>query len=102
MLTKCRGGTFQVKKNFSKGQVKIMNIFKWKRRRSSNLRNTQSRWRFGTKSAKNFQERVINVGQRPLNFEESVSDDTLNEAQIEFVDNTIKSSKYTLLTFLPK
>ena len=42
------------------------------------------------------------MGQRPLNLEESVSDDTLNEAQIEFVDNTIKSSKYTLLTFLPK
>ena len=81
-----------------------MNIFKWKRRRASNLRNTQSRWRFGTKSAKNFQERVIYVGQRSLNFEESVSDqDTFNdEAQIEFVDNTIKSSKYTLLTFLPK
>ena len=78
-----------------------MHIFK-KFRGSNNSRRRQSRWRFGTKSAKNFENRTVNVGHRELDFglETEVTDEA--EAQIEFVDNTIKSSKYTILTFLPK
>ena len=82
-----------------------MHIFK-KFRRSNNSRRRQSRWRFGTKSAKNFENRTVNVGHRELDFgpETEVTDASNEEAevQIEFVDNTIKSSKYTILTFLPK
>ena len=77
-----------------------MHIFKQNRGRSTNMQRRQSRWRFGTKSAKNFQNRIINIGHREQDFENK--NDNGTEDQIEFVDNTIKSSKYTLLTFLPK
>ena len=78
-----------------------MHIFK-RFRGSNNSRRRQSRWRFGTKSAKNFENRTVNVGHHELDFgpETEVTDEA--EVQIEFVDNTIKSSKYTILTFLPK
>ena len=77
-----------------------MNFFKKKR---PGLQRSQSRWRFGTRSARNFKERVLNVGQRPL----SVNDDpdfgqANQEPQVEFVANQIKSSKYTIITFLPR
>ena len=77
-----------------------MNFFK---KKQTGLQRSQSRWRFGTRSARNFKERVLNVGQRPL----SVNDETDfgqadQEPQTEFVANQIKSSKYTIITFLPR
>ena len=78
-----------------------MHIFK-KNNRSTNSQRRQSRWRFGTKSAKNYENRIVNIGHQELNFEAEVEVNSNNEEQNEFVDNTIKSSKYTILTFLPK
>lgn len=72
---------------------------------SSGLRRSQSRWRFGTRSAKNFKQRVLDIGQKTLDVIDEEPDDAVSqqgEPQVEFVDNTIKSSKYTLLTFVPK
>ena len=66
-----------------------------------------SRWRFGTRSAYNFRERVVHIGQQQgaadaaaEDFEDSNQSDEAQ--QVEFVDNRIKSSKYTILTFLPR
>ena len=62
---------------------------------------SQSRWRFGTKSAKNFKERVLDIGINENELSEG-NDENLRSTQMEFVDNQIKSSRYTILTFLPK
>ena len=79
-----------------------MNFFK-KQQSRPGLQRSQSRWRFGTRSSRNFVKRKINVGQRPLtNFDKDDDDQTDIEPQIEFVGNQIKSSKYTIITFLPR
>ena len=79
-----------------------MNFFK-KQQSRPGLQRSQSRWRFGTRSSRNFVKRKINVGQRPLtNFDKEDDDQTDIEPQIEFVGNQIKSSKYTIITFLPR
>ena len=69
---------------------------------------SNSRWRFGTKSAKNFKERVLFVGNK-TDSEDAVDNEehfqkngSQNEPQMEFVNNQIKSSRYTIFTFLPK
>ena len=79
-----------------------MNFFK-KQQSRPGLQRSQSRWRFGTRSSRNFVKRKINVGQRPLTtFDKDDDDQTDIEPQIEFVGNQIKSSKYTIITFLPR
>ena len=80
----------------------MMNFFKKKSR--PGLQRSQSRWRFGTRSARNFKERVLNIGQRPLSLADDEGDfgQVEQEPQLEFVGNQIKSSKYTIVTFLPR
>ena len=79
-----------------------MNFFK-KQQNRPGLQRSQSRWRFGTRSPRYFVKRKINVGQRPLtNFDKDDDNQTDIEPQIEFVGNQIKSSKYTIITFLPR
>ena len=78
-----------------------MNFFK-KQQSRPGLQRSQSRWRFGTRSSRNFVKRKINVGQRPLTTFDKDDDQTDIEPQIEFVGNQIKSSKYTIITFLPR
>ena len=78
-----------------------MNFFK-KQQSRPGLQRSQSRWRFGTRSSRNFVKRKINVGQRPLTNFDKDDDQTDIEPQIEFVGNQIKSSKYTIITFLPR
>ena len=87
-------------------------------------RRRGSRWRFGTKTAKNFRGRLISIGNKPYIDppvdEVDDGNDTgaaassirsrvgggsrrnPNLPQMEFVENQVKSSRYTILTFLPK
>ena len=81
-----------------------MNFFK-KQQSRPGLQRSQSRWRFGTRSSRNFDKRKINVGQRPfttIQIDNNEQTDIASEPQIEFVGNQIKSSKYTIFTFLPR
>lgn len=65
--------------------------------KKSRRRRRTGRFRFGTKSAGNYKERVISVGNKPLH---DIEDN--HEQQFEFVDNEIKTAKYTAITFLPR
>ena len=80
-----------------------MNFFK-KQQSRPGLQRSRSTWRFGTRS--NFGERRIIVGNKPpasMQFDQPDDSTSENEPQQDqFVGNQIKSSKYTILTFLPR
>ncbi|CAB4067331.1 E7.6.2.1 [Lepeophtheirus salmonis] len=63
-------------------------------------RYSRNRFRFLTtkRNAGRYGNRIINVGDAPPPLLEEEVDDSV---QTVFVDNSIKSSKYTILTFLP-
>ena len=72
-------------------------------------RRQSSRWRFGTRTAKNFKGRLISVGNGdyidpPPELEQDSRSSRRggNLPQTEFVGNQVKSSRYTVLTFVPK
>ena len=62
-------------------------------------RKKSKRWRFMTRkdNPSNFEGRTVFIGRT------ATQDDQLDEdKQIHFTNNAIKSSKYTILTFLPR
>ena len=72
-----------------------------------------SKWKFGSRTAKNFKGRLISVGNKPyIDPPVEIENDNRssrmsmrrnpNVPQTEFVKNQVKSSKYTVLTFIPK
>ena len=63
-------------------------------------RSAWRRWTTRKRFAENFAERVISVGQKPL--PTTIDDGISEESQTQFVGNDIKTSKYTIFTFLPR
>ena len=57
------------------------------------------RWTTRKRNAENFAERVISVGRKSTL---AVDDGVSEQSQTLFVGNDIKTSKYTVLTFLPR
>ena len=64
-------------------------------------RSAWRRWTTRKRLAENYPERIVSVAQTPLTTSPA-DGETTEESQTQFVDNDIKTSKYTLFTFLPR
>ena len=76
---------------------------------NKSFRKSQA-WRYLSRkdNADNFEGRTVLVAQKGLSAREQPDSSSTNAAQeeedlqVEFCGNTIKSSKYTIFTFLPR
>ena len=81
-------------------------------KRNQSLRKSQA-WRYLSRrnNADNFEGRTVLVGGKGLDLKDQPDSSNTNQnnedkdkedLQVHFVDNTIKSSKYTIWTFIPR
>ena len=67
------------------------------------VQNVGLRWRMLSRrdNPANYRGRIISIGRRQ-NFAFQTEEQDLDQAQVEFVNNAVKSSKYTIWTFFPR
>ena len=71
-------------------------------KRSTKGRSAWRRWTTRKRNAENFSDRIISVGKKSSVASLSVEDGVSEESQTVFDANDIKTSKYTIFTFLPR